>query len=177
MKNISHFIAVIIIFSVIECNFAFAMDTVQPQQTSQETGDARTIKMTVYEDDFNRLAEKATGNQLRGLIKNATVRIFDGFVEVTAVAQKPIIATLFVRAQINVANNKLYPKILKTRYGFLPIPNFLMNFLIGKLVGQNSQNFQDTGVEMIGIEWRSVDFQNGKATIEFNWRSELDKSL
>jgi hypothetical protein len=175
MRNITCFTAVaVIIFSALGLSFTRAANNVQkPQGTIQETVSADGItKLIVFENDLDQFSREMIDGQLKGFIKSASVKIFDGFVEVTAITQKPITATLFVRAQIDVANNKLYPKILKMRYGFFPIPNFLMNFLIGKLVGQNSQNFQSVGVETPGIEWRSVDFKTGKATIEFKETSK-----
>lgn len=168
MKSIICF--TIVAVAILGLNFAQAATNKvgNPQGTIQETVSADGItKMVVSENDLNQFAKEMVDTQLKGFIKSASVKIFDGYAEVTAVAQKPITATLFVRAEINAANNKLYPKILKMRYGFFPVPNFLMNFFIGKLVGQNSQNFQSTGVETPGLEWRSVDFKNGEVTIEF----------
>jgi len=167
MKKITYFTTMIVVmFFTLGLNFAWAATKVQG--TIQETVDANGItKMVVSENDLNQFAEGMINGPLTGYIKSASVKIFDGYVEVTAVVQKPITATLFVRAEINVENNKLYPKILKMRYGFLPVPNFLINFFIGRLVGQNSQNFQNTGVETPGIEWHSVDFKNGEVTILF----------
>jgi len=134
----------------------------------QETVSADGVTQVVaFEKDLDRLLLDAINGQLKGYIKSATVKIYDGYLEVTAIAQKPITATLFIRASITAENGKLYPKFLKMRYGFLPIPVFLMNFLVGKLVGQNSQNFQSAGVEISGLEWQSVDFKEGKATVKF----------
>ena len=136
--------------------------------TIQETVDADGVtQMVIFESDFNRLFVDEINGPLNGYIKSATVKIYDGYVEVTAVAQKPITATLFVRASINAENGKLYPKFLKMRYGFLPIPSFLMNFFIGRLAGQNAQNFQGDGVKIPGVDWQSVVFQSGKATVRF----------
>ena len=171
MKKINRFIIVaIILFFAAVFNFARAAvaGAGNPQGIIQETTDANGItKMIVSENGLNQFAQEIIKSQLKGYIKSASVKIFDGYVEVTAVAQNPIPATLFVRAQINVANGNLYPKILKMNYGFFPIPNFLMNFFIGMIVGQNSQNFQSTGVEIPGIEWHSVVFKNGQVTVEF----------
>ncbi len=154
-------------FIVIFCALGFNLSSAATG-TMQETINTDGItKMVLYENDLNQFSQEMIDGPLKGLVKNASVKIFDGYAEVTAVVQKPITATLFVRAQINVQNNKLYPKILSMHYGFLPIPSFLINFFIGKLVGQNSQNFQSVGVSTPGIEWQSVDFKNGVATIEF----------
>ncbi|MGC9611224.1 MAG: hypothetical protein ABSE68_03360 [Minisyncoccia bacterium] len=176
MKSITRFTAVIVfMFSALGLNFAMALanNVQKPQGTIQETVSADGItKMVVFENDLNQFAQEMIDGQLKGFIKSASVKIFDGFAEVTAITQKPFVMTLFVRVQIDAANNKLYPKILKMRYGFFPIPSFLVNFLIGKLVGQNSQNFQSTGVETPGIEWRLVDFKTGKATVEFKETSK-----
>ena len=166
-KNTYYFkVVVIIIFSIIGLNFASA-ETNQikiPQGTINADG---ITKLVISENDFNQLAQEVIAGQLNGIVKSASIKIFDGYAEVAMVTQKPIKATLFVRGQVNVANNKLYPKILKMRYGFMPVPNFIINFLIGKVAGQNSQNFQSNGIETPGVEWRSVDFKKGEATIEF----------
>jgi len=163
-------VMVVIILSAVGLNFTqAAVNKVENSQgTVQKTVDANGVtKIVLFENNINQFAKEIIDSQLKGFIKTASIKILDGYAEITAVAQKPITATLFIRVQINVANNKLYPKILKMRYGFLPIPNFLIYFLIGKLIGQNSQNFQSIGVEIPGVEWRSVDLKNGEATIEF----------
>ena len=154
-------------FIIILCAFSYSFSSATTNNIPETVSAEGITTMVVSENDLNQFSQEMIDGQLKGFIKSASVKIFDGYVEVTAVAQKPITATIFVRAEINVANNKLYPKILKMRYGFLPIPSFWINFFIGKLVGQNSQNFQSTGVSTPGIEWQSVDFKTGVATVLF----------
>jgi hypothetical protein len=170
MKNVTRFISAIAIAVLVGPFFVQAAGdrVIKAPGTIQETLSADGItKMVVFENDLNRFAEEMIAGPLKDYVKSASVKTFDGFAEVTAVTQKPITATLFVRAEITAANNRLYPKILKMHYGFFPVPSFLMNFLIGKLVGQNSQNFQSGGVETPGLEWKSVDFKEGQVTVKF----------
>ncbi len=170
MRNITCSVAIVSLFVVAGLTFAQAATDKPSGQngTIQETIDADgATQMVIFESDFNRLFIDEINGPLKGYIKSATVKIYGGYVEVTAVAQKPITATLFVRASITAENGKLYPKFLKMRYGFLPIPGFLMNFFIGRLAGQNSQNFQSDGVLIPGVDWQSVVFQEGQATVKF----------
>ncbi len=170
MKNIARFTAIIFTLSVLGLSFAEAAvpKVAEEQGTIQTTVDADGVtQMVIYESDFNRLFLDAVAGSLSGYIKSATVKIFDGYVEVTAVATRPITATLFVRASITAKDGKLYPKFLKMYYGFLPIPAFLMNFFVGKLAGQDFRNFQSTGVQIPGVDWQSVVFGKGKATVRF----------
>ena len=170
MKKINRSAVIFALFAIICLNSAQAATDKIPEQmgTIQKTVDADGVtRMIIFEKDFDRLFIDVVNGQLKGYIKSATVKIFDGYAEVTAVAQKPITATLFVRASITAENGKLYPKFLKMRYGFMPVPAFLMNFFVGKLVGQNFQNFQSVGVKIPGVDWQSVDFKEGKATVKF----------
>ncbi len=106
----------------------------------------------------------ALNGQLKGYIESGAVKIYDGYAEATVIAQKPITVKIFARVSITAQNGKLYPKFLKTRYGFMPVPSFLMNFFISKL---SNQGFQKYGVETPGIEWQLVDFKKGQAIVKF----------
>ncbi len=134
------------------------------QQTVSEEG---VIQMTIFDKDFNQLFAEAVSGQLKGYVKSGAVEIYDGYAEVTAIAQKPISVKIFARVSITARDGNLYPKFLKTRYGFMPVPDFLMNFFISKLVGQNYQNFQKTGVKIPETEWQSIDFKKGQAIVKF----------
>lgn len=170
MINITRSAAIIALFAIIGLNLArAATDNILGQDgTIQKiVSDGGVTQMIIFEKDFDRLLTDVANGQLKGYIKSGTVKIYDGYAEVTAVAQKPITAKFFVRASITAENGKLYPKFLKMRYGFLPVPAFLMNFFIGKLAGQNYQNFQKVGVKIPGVEWQSVDFKKGQVIVEF----------
>ncbi|MDO8524648.1 MAG: hypothetical protein Q7R99_03395 [bacterium] len=161
MKNIICFAIVVVLFTIIGFNLAWAATI---QQTVSADG---AIQMTIYEKDFDQLLTDAVNGQLKGYIKSGAVKIYDGYAETIFIAQKPITAKIFARVSITAQNGKLYPKFLKMRYGFMPVPSFLINFFISKLAGQSYQNFQKYGVETPGIEWQLVDFKKDKATVKF----------
>ena len=164
-KKIKFVILVIFIFSVVGLNFVRASSAEDALKGTVDVNGITTI--VVSDNDLNQLALPLINGSLKGYVKSMTVKIFDGYAEVTAITEKPITATLFIRVQAKVANNKLYPKILAMHYGFLPIPNFLINFLVGRIIGQNSENFQSNGIEVPGIEWHSVVLTKGEATVLF----------
>lgn len=134
----------------------------------QKTIDADGVtQMVIFESDFNQMLQATAEGQLKDFVRNASVKIYDGYFEVTAITRKPMTATLFIRATVSAADNKLYPKFIKIRYGFMPIPSFLVNFLISKIAKQDYKNFQTAGVAIPGVEWRSIEFKEGKAMAKF----------
>lgn len=134
------------------------------QQAVNEEG---VVQMTIFEKDFDQLFADAANGQLKGYIKSGAVKIYDGYAEAVVIAQRPIGAKIFARVLIIARDGKLYPKFLKTRYGFMPVPAFVTNFFISKLIGQDYQNFQKTGVKIPGTEWQMVDFKKGQAVVKF----------
>ncbi|MCX6789482.1 MAG: hypothetical protein NTZ42_02630 [Candidatus Gribaldobacteria bacterium] len=171
MKNIRYFVGAVVLLAIGGFNLARAAtlaDTLRQDEAIQQTvSEDGSIQMMIFEKDFDQLFADAANGQLKGYIKGGTVKVYDGYAEAVVVALKPITAKIFARVAITARDGKLYPKFLKTRYGFMPVPAFVMNFLISKLAGQDYQNFQKTGVEIPGTEWQLVDFKKGQAIVKF----------
>jgi hypothetical protein len=162
------FVPVLIVLAALVFGFGQAQGADYRKAIQKTVDTDGTTEMVINADDFNALfREEINGGNLTELIKSASVKVNDGSVEVRATVRKPIPGTIFVKAEITALNGRLYPKFLKIQYGFFRVPAELMNFFIGKITGQSYRNFQNTGVETPGLEWKSVDFKEGKATVRF----------
>ena len=169
MKIITRFAIILALFATLGLNSALAItDKILEQKAIQQTKSVDgVIQIAISEKGFNQFFLNVADEQFKEYVKSMTVKIYDGYAEVTAVTQKPIATTLFVRFSLTVKNGKLYPKFLKTRYGRFPTPDFLMNFFIGKLIDQNPQDFQSTGISLSGEKWQSIYFKKGEVTAKF----------
>lgn len=123
-----------------------------------------SIQVIILEDKASELLNEVIKTQAKDFVSSGNIHFSDNFLEASVALLKSLPGSIYLKANFTTKDNKLYPQIISVRYGFFPIPAFLVKMLINRAT---NNGFAKDWVETPGIEWHKLEIKEGKVVIEF----------